>query len=37
MKRISVIDGQGGGIGGAIIKRLKEMLGETVEILALGA
>lgn len=35
-KRICVIDGQGGGIGGAIIKALKEALGETVEIVALG-
>ena len=35
-KRICVIDGQGGGIGGAIIKRLKEEYGESVEILALG-
>ena len=36
MKRICVIDGQGGGIGSAIIKRLKELLKETVEIVALG-
>jgi hypothetical protein len=36
MKRIGVIDGQGGGIGSAVIKQLKERLGETVEILALG-
>jgi hypothetical protein len=35
-KRICVIDGQGGGIGSAIIKALKETLGETVEIIALG-
>jgi NAD(P)-dependent dehydrogenase (short-subunit alcohol dehydrogenase family) len=34
--RICVIDGQGGGIGAAIIKRLKETFGERVEILALG-
>jgi hypothetical protein len=34
--RISVIDGQGGGIGSAIIKRLKEVFGESVEIIALG-
>ncbi|MBL7208072.1 MAG: DUF3842 family protein, partial [Desulfobacterales bacterium] len=26
MKQICVIDGQGGGIGSAIIKRLKELL-----------
>lgn len=36
MKRICVIDGQGGGIGSAIIRRLKEAFGETVEIVALG-
>lgn len=36
MKRICVIDGQGGGIGSAVIKKLKEALGETVEIVALG-
>lgn len=36
MKRICVIDGQGGGIGGAIIKRIKDVFGETVEIVALG-
>jgi NAD(P)-dependent dehydrogenase (short-subunit alcohol dehydrogenase family) len=34
--RIGVIDGQGGGIGAAIIKRLKEVFGESVEIIALG-
>jgi NAD(P)-dependent dehydrogenase (short-subunit alcohol dehydrogenase family) len=33
---ICVIDGQGGGIGSAIIKRLKEEFGERVEIIALG-
>ena len=37
MKRICVIDGQGGGIGSAIIKKLKECFDETVEIIALGA
>ncbi|MFH1672629.1 MAG: DUF3842 family protein [Pseudomonadota bacterium] len=36
MMRICVIDGQGGGIGSAIIKQLKEAFGESVEILALG-
>ena len=35
-KRICVIDGQGGGIGSALIKRLKDEFGESVEILALG-
>ena len=34
--RICVIDGQGGGIGAALIKRLKEAYGESVEVLALG-
>ena len=33
---ICVLDGQGGGIGSAIIKKLKSVFGETVEILALG-
>ncbi len=36
MLRIAVIDGQGGGIGAVIIKRLKEAFGEDVEVLALG-
>ena len=36
MKRICVIDGQGGGIGSAIIKKLKEAYGESIEIIALG-
>ncbi|NNK83982.1 MAG: DUF3842 family protein [Desulfobacterales bacterium] len=36
MKKICVIDGQGGGIGSTIIKKLKELLQETVEIIALG-
>ena len=36
MKRICVIDGQGGGIGSAVIRRLKELFEETVEIIALG-
>lgn len=35
-KRIGVIDGQGGGIGGAVIKKLKDTFEETVEIIALG-
>ncbi|MCD6430335.1 MAG: DUF3842 family protein [Deltaproteobacteria bacterium] len=34
--RVAVIDGQGGGIGGAIIRRLKDEYGEKVEIWALG-
>lgn len=36
MKRICVIDGQGGGIGSAIIKKLKESFEERVEVIALG-
>ena len=36
MKRICVIDGQGGGIGSTVIKKLKPLFGETVEIVALG-
>jgi NAD(P)-dependent dehydrogenase (short-subunit alcohol dehydrogenase family) len=35
-KSIAVIDGQGGGIGSAIIKRLREVLGEEVEVIGLG-
>ena len=34
--RIAVIDGQGGGIGSAIIRRLKDEYGEKLEIWALG-
>jgi hypothetical protein len=36
MKRICVIDGQGGGIGSAVIKKLKEAFEERIEIIALG-
>lgn len=36
MKRICVIDGQGGGIGTALIKDLKEAYGESVELIGLG-
>ena len=35
-KSIAVIDGQGGGIGSTMIKRLREVLGEEVEIIGLG-
>jgi NAD(P)-dependent dehydrogenase (short-subunit alcohol dehydrogenase family) len=35
-KRVCVIDGQGGGIGAALIRALKEAYGETLELLALG-
>jgi len=34
--RICVIDGQGGGIGSTVIKKLKLLFEETVEIIALG-
>jgi len=34
--RIGVIDGQGGGIGAALIKRLKEVYLEEHEVIALG-
>ncbi|MEW5746024.1 MAG: DUF3842 family protein [Nitrospirota bacterium] len=34
--KIAVIDGQGGGIGSLVIKRLREVLGDRVEIIALG-
>jgi hypothetical protein len=36
MKRICVIDGQGGGIGSAAIKKLRECFEESIEIIALG-
>lgn len=36
MKTICVIDGQGGGIGSVIIKKLKERYHEKIEIIALG-
>jgi len=35
-KCVCVIDGQGGGIGSTIIKRLKLVYGESIEIIALG-
>ena len=34
--RICVVDGQGGGIGAALIKRLKEVYGEEHAVIALG-
>lgn len=34
--RIAVIDGQGGGIGKAIVEKLRQCLGNDLEILALG-
>jgi hypothetical protein len=36
MKRICVIDGQGGGIGSVIIKQLRAVFAEAIEIIALG-
>lgn len=35
-KKVCVIDGQGGGIGSAIIKKLKERFEERIEVFALG-
>ncbi len=35
-KKVCVIDGQGGGIGAAIIKKLKEKFEEKIEVIALG-
>ncbi len=35
-KKVCVIDGQGGGIGSTIIKKIKDQFGESVEIVALG-
>ncbi len=36
MKQICIIDGQGGGIGSATIKMLRDHFEESIEILALG-
>jgi len=36
MKKICVIDGQGGGIGSTIIKKVKKLFEEKGEIIALG-
>lgn len=36
MKKVCVIDGQGGGIGSTIIKRIKDRFEESVEVIALG-
>lgn len=36
IKKVCVIDGQGGGIGSVIIKKLKEQFGEKIEVIALG-
>lgn len=34
--RIAVIDGQGGGIGRAVVEKIREELGNELEIIALG-
>jgi NAD(P)-dependent dehydrogenase (short-subunit alcohol dehydrogenase family) len=34
--KIAVIDGQGGGIGSLIVKRLRDEFGDSIDILALG-
>ncbi|MCX7710477.1 MAG: DUF3842 family protein, partial [Clostridia bacterium] len=34
--RIAVIDGQGGGMGKALVEKLRKELPESVEIIALG-
>jgi hypothetical protein len=34
--RIAVIDGQGGGMGKAIVEKLRSEFGETIEIIVLG-
>lgn len=36
MKKLCVIDGQGGGIGSTIIRKVKEAFEESVEVIALG-
>lgn len=36
MTRICVIDGQGGGIGSTVIKKIADNCGDSVEIIALG-
>ena len=36
MIRIAVIDGQGGGIGATVIRRIREVCSETIELWALG-
>ena len=34
--RIAVVDGQGGGIGKAVVEKLREAFGNNIDILALG-
>ena len=36
MLKIAVIDGQGGGIGSLMVKRLKEEFADKIEVIALG-
>ena len=36
MLKVAVVDGQGGGIGSLIVKRLRDEFGDQIEILALG-
>ena len=36
MFKIAVVDGQGGGIGSLVVKRLRDEFGDGIEILALG-
>jgi hypothetical protein len=36
MKKVAVIDGQGGGIGSLIVRMLREEFGDEIEIIALG-
>jgi len=36
MIKIAVIDGQGGGIGSVLVKKMREEFGDSVEITALG-
>lgn len=36
MLKIAVVDGQGGGIGSLIVKRLRDEFGDEIEIIALG-
>ena len=36
MLTIAVVDGQGGGIGSLVVKRLRDEFGDEIEILALG-
>ncbi len=36
MLKLIVVDGQGGGIGSLIVKRLRDEFGDSIEVLALG-